>query len=88
MIQWQEVFDCDIIIHAIEKAALANAKKVSYVEGILRNWKNKGIKTSEQAKADSENFTKKGNSDAKTDEEKYTIRADGKKYDRYGNLTV
>ncbi|MBE3586544.1 MAG: DnaD domain protein [Thermoanaerobacter sp.] len=38
---------------AAEKAALANVRRVSYIESILRQWFNAGIRTREQAEGES-----------------------------------
>jgi len=42
---WIKEFDEEIVRHAIELSVMNNAKKFSYVEGILRNWKASGYKT-------------------------------------------
>lgn len=44
---WINEFNEDIVKHAIELSVMNNAKKFSYVEGILRNWKASGYKTLE-----------------------------------------
>ena len=36
--------DYEIIIEAIKKSALANKRNTSYINGILKSWKNKGYK--------------------------------------------
>ena len=45
LINWEEIFDDEVIKKAIELAVNNNARNMAYIEGILRNWKNKGYKT-------------------------------------------
>ena len=47
---WMKEFNEEIVKHAIELSVMNNAKKFSYVEGILRNWKASGYKTLEDIK--------------------------------------
>ena len=47
---WTKEFNEEIVKHAIELSVMNNAKKFSYVEGILRNWKASGYKTLEDIK--------------------------------------
>lgn len=42
---WRELFTDDLILLAIKKAALAGIRKWNYVNGILKAWKNEGVKT-------------------------------------------
>ena len=42
---WREIFTDDLILLAIKKAALAGVRKWSYVNGILKVWKNEGVRT-------------------------------------------
>ena len=42
---WREIFTDDLILLAIKKAALAGVCKWSYVNGILKAWKNEGVRT-------------------------------------------
>lgn len=42
---WREIFMDDLILMAIKKAALAGIRKWSYVNGILKAWKNEGVRT-------------------------------------------
>lgn len=42
---WREIFTDDLILLAIKKAALAGILKWNYVNGILKAWKNEGVKT-------------------------------------------
>lgn len=42
---WREIFTDDLILLAIKKAALAGIRKWNYVNGILKAWKNEGVKT-------------------------------------------
>lgn len=45
LIGWREVFADDLILLAIKKAALSGARKWNYINGILKAWKNEGVKT-------------------------------------------
>lgn len=45
LLGWREIFTDDLILLAIKKAALAGARKWSYVNGILKVWKNEGVRT-------------------------------------------
>ena len=45
LIGWREVFADDLILLAIKKAALSGVRKWNYINGILKAWKNKGVKT-------------------------------------------
>lgn len=42
---WREIFTDDLILMAIKNAALAGIRKWSYVNGILKAWKNEGVRT-------------------------------------------
>lgn len=42
---WREIFTDDLILLAIKKAALSGVRKWSYVNGILKAWKNEGVRT-------------------------------------------
>lgn len=44
LLGWREIFTDDLILQAIKKAALAGVRKWSYVNGILKVWKNEGVK--------------------------------------------
>mgnify|MGYP003069509860 CR=1 FL=1 len=45
LLQWRQIFTDDLILLAIKKAALAGIRKWTYVNGILKAWKNEGVKT-------------------------------------------
>lgn len=45
LMDWREVFADDLILLAIKKAALSGVRKWNYVNGILKAWKNEGVKT-------------------------------------------
>ena len=45
LIGWREVFADDLILLAVKKAALSGVRKWNYVNGILKAWKNEGVKT-------------------------------------------
>ncbi len=60
LLSWHDDgMELDTIIYAIEKAALANERKVSYVNGILKSWYRQGIKTLAQAEAADIEFERK-----------------------------
>lgn len=42
---WREIFTDELILLAIKKAALSGVRKWNYVNGILKAWKNEGVKT-------------------------------------------
>lgn len=45
LLGWREIFTDDLILLAIKKAALAGVRKWPYVNGILKVWKNEGVRT-------------------------------------------
>lgn len=45
LMDWREVFADDLILLAIKKAALSGVRKWNYINGILKAWKNEGVKT-------------------------------------------
>lgn len=45
LMDWREVFTDDLILLAVKKAALSGVRKWNYVNGILKAWKNEGVKT-------------------------------------------
>ena len=45
LLQWRQVFTDDLILLAIKKAALSGVRRWNYVNGILKAWKNEGVKT-------------------------------------------
>lgn len=45
LIGWREIFADDLILLAIKKAALSGVRKWNYINGILKAWKNEGVKT-------------------------------------------
>lgn len=46
----------DLVIAAMKLAVMKNQKRLSFVEGVLRNWRNAGVTTIEQARAHEQNF--------------------------------
>lgn len=52
---WIEDLSEELVIEAMKKAVL-NGKPYSYAKGILKQWADKGIKTTEQAKAEEVQF--------------------------------
>lgn len=51
-----EDMDEDLIIFAMQKSIEQNVKTMKYIEGILKSWKAKGIKTLAQAKEEDNKF--------------------------------
>lgn len=49
----------DLLIYAMQLAVEAKARRLNYVEGVLRAWSKKGIKTLLQAKEEREEFRNK-----------------------------
>ena len=60
--------DYEIIIEAIKKSALANKRNTSYINGILKSWKNKGYKV--LADLQNEQAQEKGKITQETEEER------------------
>lgn len=48
---WYEDFDDEIIMEATSKIVNASAPSVSYVNGVIENWKKKGYKTLEEVRS-------------------------------------
>ena len=55
----------DLIIEAIKKASISNKRSCKYIQGILNNWKRKGIKTKLDIEKEEEEF--KGNKTKKNE---------------------
>ena len=68
---WMSEFNVDILKYAITIAVMNQKKTFAYVEGILKNWKGKGLKTLEEIKEDSISgvFSKKSSESNSQDEE-------------------
>ena len=56
---WLEDMPADVIIMAIHEAAKSNVKNVAYVEGVLRSWRNNGVKSVEDAKEQQRAFAER-----------------------------
>jgi predicted phage replisome organizer len=63
----------ELTIEAMKVAISAGNKNLSYVQGILRNWKNKNLKTVEEVRNDQKSYSKKKTSQntKKTDSRRY-----------------
>lgn len=57
-LQDYEHMELDLIILAMQKAVTANKRNFNYIDGILKNWKAKGIKTVIQARNEEQEFRK------------------------------
>lgn len=44
LMDWRQIFTDDLILLAIKKAALSGVRRWNYVNGILKDWKNEGVK--------------------------------------------
>jgi DnaD/phage-associated family protein len=60
----------ELIIFAMQKAVTANVRNFNYIEGILKNWKGKGIKTLLQAKNEEIEFKQAKQKKEESEEEK------------------
>ncbi len=60
----------DLIIFAMQKAVTANVRSFNYIEGILKNWKSKGIRTLLQAKNEEIEFKQAKQKKEETEDEK------------------
>ena len=61
--------DEELIILAMQKAILSNKRNFNYIDGILKNWKAKGIRTVIQAKQEEQEFKNKNKPKQETDKE-------------------
>ena len=52
---WRDVFDTEMILLAINKAAESGKRSWNYINGILSNWQHSGIHTPGDAAASDEN---------------------------------
>jgi DnaD/phage-associated family protein len=57
---WCEKFNEDIVILAINEAARNNGRNIKYIDGILINWHNEGLRTVEEVKVYLEDWKKRG----------------------------
>lgn len=48
--QWYEEWGSELLLAAMKLAAQREAKGTSFVEGVLKNWKNAGVKTVDDAR--------------------------------------
>lgn len=51
-----EGMDIETVEYACEIAALANSRRVDYIESILRNWHNSGVKTKKHAELERQKY--------------------------------
>lgn len=56
IIQWFEEWGVDLLLAAMKVAAKAEAKGVNFLEGILKNWKDAGVKDLESARRFQKDF--------------------------------
>ena len=68
---WISEYNTDILKYAITIAVMNQKKTFAYVEGILKNWKGKGLKTLEEIKEDSVSgvYSKRSSGSNSKDEE-------------------
>ncbi|EPS56793.1 TPA: DnaD domain protein [Clostridium botulinum] len=83
--QWSNDLGNELVIYAIDTAAKNNARNWRYIERILMDWNNNGIKTLDQAKAYSKDRKNKGgqnqNDRDRTDNSKNEVKYDFSKYE-------
>lgn len=65
---WLETYNQELILYATDIAILNQVKTFSYIEGILKTWNGKNLKTLEEVKLEEKRFDKLKYSE-KTDEE-------------------
>ena len=70
LLSYTDTFNQKIICEAIKKSAIANKRSCKYIVGILKDWKNKGLKTLLDIETEQENFKNKKGNRTETDEEK------------------
>lgn len=56
LVAWEEETEEELVLLALEKAVLAGKRNFSYIEGILKNWRNEGIKTRKAAEIAEQEF--------------------------------
>lgn len=56
---WQNEYSDDLLKLALSEAVKNNARSLSYIEAILRNWKGAGIKTAVEAQEQIETFQRR-----------------------------
>ncbi|WP_163538186.1 replication protein [Gracilibacillus sp. YIM 98692] len=57
--QWYDEFGYDLLLAAMKVAAKREAKGVKYIESVLLNWKNAGVRTLEAARQFEKKFSSK-----------------------------
>lgn len=65
---WLETYNQELVLYATDIAILNQVKTFSYIEGILKTWNGKNLKTLEEVKLEEKRFDKLKYSE-KTDEE-------------------
>lgn len=65
--KWLKIFNKEIIQLALNESCKNNVKTISYVEGILKNWKKKGYKTLEECNCKSLNKNNEENIETEVD---------------------
>ncbi len=73
LLEYCDTLSPSLVLEAIKKAVLANKRTGRYIEGILRNWENKGFKKLIDVKNEEEEFKKSKEDSAQqkeTEEEK------------------
>lgn len=72
LLEYCDTLSPSLVLEAIKKAVLANKRTGRYIEGILRNWENKGFKKLIDVKNEEEEFkkSKEDSAQQETEEEK------------------
>jgi phage replication O-like protein O len=76
--QWVDDYGHELVLAAMKISAKAGVKGVNYVEGILDNWKEAGVKTIEQARKYETEFRKRKNQPKRTGYIKQTTEKHGR----------
>ncbi|GAA0463202.1 MULTISPECIES: DnaD domain-containing protein [Bacillaceae] len=59
--EWCTFFSSEVVVAAIKRGIKQNARSFAYIESILRNWSQQGIKTIEDIKAHEKQTSQKSN---------------------------
>ena len=90
LIMWYETFENngDIIVKAIELSILQGVRKIKYIESILINWQDNGIKTLKQCEAYQKEWdeNRRGNKDGGYKKNKGDNTEDRYDFSKFSNL--
>ena len=77
--------DKDLIIKAIKKASISNKRNAKYIQGILNDWNNKGIKTLLDVENEEKEF--KNKNESKTETKKETAKEQAERFRKEWGLS-